>query len=325
MKFTKVINSNLTGLLNIPIITKCCNKSKDYKLENDTIQKNNIILKNYKQLTLIQSCNSNVYKANNIKTNKPVIIKEMHENLHIIDHEYNILTQLNHDNIIKVKSKFNNLLILEFIEGIDMFYFINQTKFIRFNTILSITLQLSELFLYLKRQNIIHCDVKPENIMVTKKVITNGNNNKEIKYKIKLIDFGSAVLNNTDIIDKDIINSSAKIINNYYSIKNYYTPEYVPPEKINSDIITEYTDIWALGCVLYMLVTKQHPFNLNSNLDTKGINENILNQNVSFDQIIWKIIPIEFQNIIKRMLEKDVTKRISIEEVCEICNNFITK
>lgn len=336
-KYSKHFNNKLNKILNLSIIINCSNyhaKSKTSKSENYNNNYNNSILQKYKQLTLIQSYNSNIYKAYDTDLYKYVIIKEMIKDIHIIEHEYNMLNKLDHNNIIKAYSKIDNMLILDYINGIDMFDFILQNnKFIKFDTILSIAKQLSNVFMYLKTQNLIHCDVKPENIMITKEIINNKSNTEKLtktfKYNVKLIDFGSAIINNTYLTNNNQKNNipiniihNPEVINNYYIIQNYYTPQYSPPERLKYNIVSEGTDVWALGCIFYILVTKQHPFDLHGVSDIKKINDNILNNEVKFNQTIWKIIPIEFQNMIKRMLEKDPNKRISIEEIYNICNNL---
>jgi len=324
--YTKKFNiKNLKKLLNLSTIGTSCNyvnNISESKLESKEVS-NKDILKYYKDVSLIYDVNSIIYKAINIKTNEPIIIKTMNTHFYILENEYNILKNLIHPYIIKLLYKQDNNLILEYVNGMDMFDFIISKSIITFDTILLLSKQLSEILMYLKIKNIIHCDLKPENIMITSENIIGEKNNKTITYKIKLIDFGSAIKNNNTIENFNMQN--IKCIDNYYIIDNFYTPIYSPPERIKNKIISEHTDIWAFGCILYALITKQHPFNLQHNLTNDEIIQNILYKEVTFNQIIWKIIPYEFQNMIKQMLEKDPNKRISIEEVNTIINNLINK
>lgn len=98
------------------------------------------------------------------------------------------------------------------------------------NEILLISLQVLESLEYLHFKGIIHCDLKPENIMFE------TSNCK----KIRIIDFGSSII--------------VKRRNMYY---NYIqTRWYCSPDVILGKPITIHIDIWSLGCIIYELYTR---------------------------------------------------------------------
>ena len=88
-------------------------------------------------------------------------------------------------------------------------------------------IQLFVSLLYMKKMNVIHCDLKPENIMLKSKS----------KSQIKVIDFGSACLIHEDT---------------FSYIQSLY---YRAPEVILGQFYTPSMDIWSVGCILIELKT----------------------------------------------------------------------
>ena len=248
----------------------------------------------YKKYNIIKKINEGaqgmIMLGKNINNNKQVAIKIINNKKY--NSEIEMLKYINKNtnkNILKIYEYFiiNNktYIITEYINGIDLFDFIIE-KNITIQNILNITTELILSLKYLKENKIIHCDLKPENIMMNKY-------NRPI-----LIDFGSAIFNND-------FNNSVKT----------YTYCYQPPEFFNDNIISYSTDVWALGCILYSLITRQHPFDLKNNKTKEEVLYSIRYDFIKFNQPIWLIIPSPLQIVINRMLNKHVNNRISIEEV----------
>jgi serine/threonine protein kinase len=85
---------------------------------------------------------------------------------------------------------------------------------------------------YAFRQGVVHRDIKPANIMVVKDT------------DVKITDFGAAFLRKTDIT----------------SLMNVGSPAYMSPEQISGATLTHQSDMFALGVVIYELLTGQKPF-----------------------------------------------------------------
>lgn len=147
------------------------------------------------------------------------------------------LQNLRHPNISAYcgHTIFQNKLYLatEFVEGITLSKYLETRKppleeiFIR-----NILLQLVSSIMYCHQQNIIHRDIKLDNIMITQTGC------------IKLIEFGFSF--------KLLPNQIAK---SYAGTINYMSPE------ISKNIPYSFqTDVWSLGCVLFQLMTFKNPF-----------------------------------------------------------------
>src|SRR5262249_27792177 len=81
---------------------------------------------------------------------------------------------------------------------------------------------------------VVHCDLKPRNILVT------------VDGKPKLLDFGMAKL----LADPSSGRTSA----------GFATPAYASPEQLVGESVTTATDVYGLGIVLYQLLSGEHPF-----------------------------------------------------------------
>ena len=129
---------------------------------------------------------------------------------------------------------------------------------------------------FLSKLDLVHGDVKPENIIITKR--------KE-KLVFKMVDFGS-------------------ITEAYSDVTRAGTPSYLAPERFNQAPITEQTEVYAVGVTLYEALTGKYPF---------GEIEPF--QNPSFDKTpkhptkYNAKIPDWFESIILRAVETDTNKR----------------
>ena len=137
---------------------------------------------------------------------------------------------------------------------------------------------------YCHKKEIIHRDLKLENILINK------NDNGFIN--VKICDFGTSLRFNTDEI-KD------KIVGPIY----YIAPE-VFKKKYNSKC-----DLWSCGIILYILLTGVPPF---GNEEDQIINEKIYEEQYDKNRLVNK--SKECIDLIDKLLEKDPDKRISVEE-----------
>lgn len=209
------------------------------------------------------------------------------ENLKRIKNEIYINSKLKHTNIVDFKNMFqdntNIYIVLELLKGsiYDIIY--NSTKSVSEKCIINIIINIIIGLKYLKENLIIHRDIKAENILIS------SDNN------IKIADFGFAIqLNNSD-----------EKVTGTFGTLNYLSPEIVNDDKYSFE-----TDVWSLGILFYELKFKKVPFDSCSRREIyrliKGSNP------VYLEEIDPKI-----KNTINSMLEKDGTKRASLDQVLE--------
>jgi len=240
---------------------------KNYFLEVDTsyvINPSNYtalhhlrIYKKFKKCTL---CINEIYVGTGIiKYN----IEE--KNAYIIDNEINALKRLQGEKhiakLIKLDEilfyKYGKYLCLEYYKGGDLQDYLSSQYFTPCNVdkVIVIMKQLIKAVKNCHKHNVVHADIKLENI-IFKKYIKSLDIN-ELKENIILIDFGSSVIIDRHDDNKYHITQLIKRI----------TPYYIAPEMNDPSIFLEqkdilYYDYWCIGIVCYLLLTGKYPFSM---------------------------------------------------------------
>lgn len=148
--------------------------------------------------------------------------------------------QLNHPNIVQAydvgKAGDYYFFVMEFVDGTTVFDEIVKLKRIPEDVALDIAIQVTEALDHAHQKGLIHRDVKPKNVMITRGVV-------------KLADMGLA----RAISDKEAAEAEQG--------KAFGTPYYISPEQIRGEVnIGPPADIYSLGATLYHMVTGQVPF-----------------------------------------------------------------
>jgi eukaryotic-like serine/threonine-protein kinase len=153
--------------------------------------------------------------------------------------ERRILAQLDHPHIASILDAGTTAtgdphFVMEFVDGIPI------TAYCKLHHLsvarrLDLFLQICDAVEHAHRHLTVHRDLKPSNILVTE------------AGAVKLLDFGIAKL-----LDPDLSSAAETVA--------LLTPEYASPEQIRNQPITTSTDIFALGILLYEILTGEHPF-----------------------------------------------------------------
>lgn len=157
--------------------------------------------------------------------------------------ERQILANIRHPNVARLLDGGTSAdgypyLVMEYIRGQAIDHYCQLHKLTP-RQILELFLIVCETVQHAQQNLIVHCDLKPDNIMVT----ADGNP--------KLLDFGIAQL-------LDPLRNQTGVANSIGSL-NPLTPEFAAPEQLQGERITTATDVYALGNILYRLLTGVTP------------------------------------------------------------------
>ena len=234
-----------------------------------------------------------VYLATHKLSNKPVAIKCIEKvnlkNASMVEKIFNevqILSQLSHNNIIKLYEIFENpkyyFFVTEYVEKGDLMNILkSQGSFSEPQVflILKDTLRALE---YLHEQHILHRDVKLDNILLTP------------DYQAKLCDFGISVKIRPG---KDLTEKCG-------------TPAYLAPEIIMKNYNGIASDFWSIGITLFILICGVPPFSAKT---VDNIELAILNQEPKFS----KIANPKLRELIEGLLIKNPQQRLGAKGIKE--------
>lgn len=203
--------------------------------------------------------------------------------------EIELMNYLHHPKLVQCLAAYDHkpemVMVMEFIAGGELFERIVDDSFqhtepasVRYMQ------QILEGIAYMHQQNIVHLDLKPENIVC---VDTTGTS-------IKIIDFGLA-----SKLDGD---TPLKVMHG--------TPEFVAPEVINYEPVYLATDMWSIGVICYILLSGESPFQGNSDAETLAL---VTAAQWEFDESFDEITD-EAKNFISSLLNKDTRRRMSCVE-----------
>jgi serine/threonine protein kinase len=147
--------------------------------------------------------------------------------------------RLDHPNIIKVltpQRKSRMYIAMEFVDGPSLHAIMRGKRPLPTEQALDIGRQLAAALVYMHSQGVVHRDLKPENILVT----PNG--------QIKIMDFGIA------------LDESARRLTWSRLSSTVGTPDYMAPEQVGGKRGDARTDIYALGTMLYEMLTANLPY-----------------------------------------------------------------
>ncbi len=215
--------------------------------------------------------------------------------------EAEVLQRLKHPNIVRVfeHGSFGDThyIAMEFLDGEELDRLIENRR-IQVKTAINIMRYVADALRYIHAQGIIHRDIKPGNIMLLRDAI--DEDGRVDQHGVRLMDFGIAA---GKVLTRLTI-TGARI----------GTPVYMSPEQAKGQRIDHRSDIYSLGIVFYESLTGQAPF--------QGGYESVIHQQIyelpTPPKQLNPEIPGPINDLIMRMLHKEVDKRPSLDEVIEV-------
>ena len=254
----------------------------------------------YKKLQILgEGTFSTVYEAQNRITDIMRAMKIIKRQKHSseqekieITNEINILKTMDHPNIVKIFEFYSNKdsysIIMEYCRGGQLVSEIKSYGPFDEKYTAYVMYQIFSAINYCHSMNIIHRDLKPENILIVSK-------NKSNNYpNIKIGDFGMS-----KVVEKNAVQNL--VVGTIY---------YVAPEVIKKKY-NEKCDIWSCGVIMYVLLTKKPPFNGEM---TEEIIASIEKGEYDLKSPPFDKISNSALDLIQKLLNKDVEKRISAQE-----------
>ncbi|MBI5032450.1 MAG: protein kinase [Chloroflexi bacterium] len=236
-----------------------------------------------------------VYRAHDLQLDRDVAVKVLvpeadnsaRENM---QREVAAAAKLNHPNIVGVyhngsvnpgDDQSAPFIVMELIQGKSL----EETHGLTYAQIIDLALQICDALDHAHEQGLVHRDLKPSNVLIEK---------HGYKYTAKLVDFGLA--QSTDIEELPV---NAAVAGTVY---------YLAPEVISGQPADVGADLYALGVLLYELVTGRVPF---SDFDSPSILAQHLKESVPPPSQSRTDIPPALESIILRLLAKDPKNRFA--------------
>ena len=235
---------------------------------------------------------ASIFKGTDLRTGRLVAIKVPHPEMESdpiffdrFHREEEIGKLLDHPGVMKVfadDDRSQIYMVMEWVEGKLLRQILNDQKKLPTERAVKIALGICDALSYIHQHGVVHRDLKPENIMV------------DADDRIKLIDFGIA---GQDGARRLTFAKLSQVMG---------TPEYISPEQVKGKRGDGRSDIYALGVMLYEMLTGKAPFQGPNPFAI--MNDRLMNNPIPPREIDPTISP-ELQEIIYRAIERDPKNR----------------
>ena len=268
---------------------------------------NKLISKRYKIIKKVASGGmADIFLGYDLKLNRNIAVKILSASnasdrnfVARFKNEAQTLAKLNHPNIVQIYDwgEFDSsyFICMEYVEGDSLKEIIEKKGTLPPRTVTDYAVQICNALLMAHKNNLIHRDIKPQNILVT----PGG--------KVKVTDFGIAKSLHTDVTK---------------TLNILGTAHYISPEQAKGELLDLRTDIYSLGIVLYEMLTGDVPFRGESSIDISL--KHISEIPIKPSELIANIPPV-LEKIIMHCLEKNPQARYStIKELAEDLKKYPT-
>ncbi len=250
---------------------------------------------------------NDAYKARDRETGRLVVLKVPFVSLigdpatfSRYQRELEIGKRLHHPNIQqliadgRLDGGVSPYLVLEFVDGTLLRDYLRTRAPLSVEEAIGIVVQLANALQYCHEHGVVHRDLKPENILI------------ENDGTVKLVDFGIALL------------QGARRLTFRRLTSGFGTPDYMAPEQVQGDRGDARTDVYALGVMLYEMLTGEVPYQGDSPLA-------VMSQRVTTDAPLLRTkrpdLPPQLEAVVWRALRREPAERY--QSMAELRNDLL--
>lgn len=204
--------------------------------------------------------------------------------------EFDIMKTFKHDKLLMAKDGYivqkYVVILMDQVEGKDVLEFLGGRSKASEEDASLIIAQLIEALTYLHKQNIVHLDIRPANILMSK------------DFKLTLIDYGNA---------RRIKSPEGQLVD------AVGVTEFTAPEVLNFELTHWGADVWSVGILLYILLSATLPFTVEDADDDEDVDEKVAAKvraaNVVMPTNLFRNATEEAENLIKKLLVRQPERR----------------
>jgi protein kinase D len=206
-----------------------------------------------------------------------------------LKNEVQILQNLHHPGVVNLERMFESperiFVVMEKLRG-DMLEMILSSEQARLSERITkfLVTQILVALKHLHSKNIVHCDLKPENVLLS--------SDSDFP-QVKLCDFGFARIIGEKGFRKSVVG----------------TPAYLAPEVLRNKGYNRSLDMWSTGVIIYVSLSGTFPFN-----EDEDIHEQIQNAYFMYPPHPWKEISTHAVDLINNLLQVKMRKRYSVDK-----------
>jgi eukaryotic-like serine/threonine-protein kinase len=233
-----------------------------------------------------------LFRATDLRNGRVVAVKVPHAEMEAdpillerFRREEEIGRELDHPGIVKTyegEARSRLYMVLEWVEGRLLRAVLNEERKLPVDRAVALTLQICDALDTMHKHGVVHRDLKPENIMV-------GAGDR-----VTIIDFGIAM------------KEDARRITHVGLTPALGTPDYISPEQVKGARGDQRSDIYALGAMLYEMLTGQPPYTGANPLAV--MNERLLHDPAPVRELD-SAISAQIEEVLRRALERDPRHR----------------
>ena len=250
-----------------------------------------------------------VYRAHDEQTGQPVAIKvlsprpSLHDQERRFRREFRALLGLSHPHVVSVydhgQVEDHPFFVMEYVGGGDLRGLIeSHGGRLSHDVLLPLAIQLCQALSYIHAQGVVHRDLKPENVLLAA---------AQPPYHLKLTDFGLAQIAGPDVRLTQVGELLGTVL-------------YMAPEQARGQVVDHRADLYALGIILYEILTGRHPFPGN---DPVTILAQQIEAAPTPPRHLLPLVPEPWQRLVLRLMAKSPVDRFaSAEEMLVILRSW---